>query len=393
MSIAFSSLQHLSLLYAVIEDDDVMNLTHSCPAIETLEFDHCTFWINTLELSVFPRLKKATFLDRYDYLIDTVLDHTGLESFTYKAGARCVFAAAVYASIKELTLSYDCTISALNLFVDLTDTFPFLEEADLTLRLQYVDGGDTFKTFRAANHHLSKLSISIPNAVQVEEINISCPNLEWFKFHGCGLKQICINCPSLRQFHYVGNEIPVLPLLNASPTGMEDIYFQLGKIYDFSNLWFIQMRGLIEQMARVGRVFRLSLDYDVKMVDFVPKQYGPIEAIQQPNVHLEIKFEELMNPAALVDGLIWSTRPTTITIYSFHQHDIVKEICQKLAKRSPEKTCERSCNKCWRHHLQDFEVESSIKDEEIMCHLATFVERDPYRPYRTKSSFKLCWRK
>ncbi|XP_021771594.1 putative F-box/LRR-repeat protein At5g02700 [Chenopodium quinoa] len=81
MSIAFSSLQYLSLSYVVIDKGDVMNTTRSSPAIEILEFDHCTYWIETLELSVFPRLKKATFLENYDWLSNRRIQPTAEYSF------------------------------------------------------------------------------------------------------------------------------------------------------------------------------------------------------------------------------------------------------------------------------------------------------------------------
>uniref|UniRef100_A0A803N075 F-box domain-containing protein n=1 Tax=Chenopodium quinoa TaxID=63459 RepID=A0A803N075_CHEQI len=153
MSIAFSSLQYLSLSYVVIDKGDVMNTTRSSPAIEILEFDHCTYWIETLELSVFPRLKKATFLENYDWLSNRRIQPTAEKLLLIKN-----------------------------------------ERMDHT-------GLECFK------------SDAFTTCIQVKKIDIDCPDLECFKFQGGGPKKIFINCPSLRQFHYVGDEIPGVAII------------------------------------------------------------------------------------------------------------------------------------------------------------------------------------
>uniref|UniRef100_A0A803M2W6 At1g61320/AtMIF1 LRR domain-containing protein n=1 Tax=Chenopodium quinoa TaxID=63459 RepID=A0A803M2W6_CHEQI len=258
------SLQRVSLFCVALDEEAVSNLTLYCPGIEILEFDQCTFWNESLELSVFPRLKKVSILNCHGNLNNISIKKAGLESFKCNFNTRCEFTATACRTIRELTVS-DCKIRPPNLFVELTSTFPLIED------------------------------------------------MEVFPFHGLtftkGFKEVYLNCPNLRQILYIGNNvIPVLPLFNTSAA---------------------------------------------LKVEFIPFEGGAFLASIQSDVHLKIRSLTPLvatnliskNPSGLVDGLIWSTCPTTLT-FAGTCDGILKDFCEKLAKKPQTESCGEFCNKC-----------------------------------------------
>lgn len=258
-----SSLQHLSLLRVALDEEAVINLTRYCPGIEILEFDQCTFWNESLELSVFPRLKKVSILNCHGNLNIISINKDGLESFKCNFNTRCEFIATACRRIRELIVS-DCMIWPPNLFVELTTTFPLIEDMEVF----FFCGLRFTERFKVVSNHLRKLSIPFPLEVQVNHMSFDCPNLEFLKLEVNGLKEVYLNCPNLRQFLYIGYAIPALPLFNTS-AALKVIHYHvtLNTTY-FNSLWFMHLRGLIKQMAQVGRTIHLNLGFSPKMVEF-----------------------------------------------------------------------------------------------------------------------------
>lgn len=60
-------------------------------------------------------------------------------------------------------------------------------------------------------------------------------------------------------------------------------------------------------------------------MEFVLDEFGPIQASQQNKVHLKVEMRntDMQTSAALLDGLVWSTHLSTLTIIG-DCHNIVK---------------------------------------------------------------------
>ncbi|XP_019103178.3 uncharacterized protein LOC130589364 [Beta vulgaris subsp. vulgaris] len=355
----YSSLKQLWLSHVFVSNEEtISNLASSCPLIELLEFECCTFGIGTLTLSIFHKLKKAYVKGfQYGNIIGKVdiRECVNLESFS------CT-------TYLELLFSSDNPIRDLHLvdnyivYGDLTADFPLVEKAKL---VQEEVDADWFK---AANYHLSKLEIEF----NPHEIHVDCPNLRYFKYRGFGCKMVFIDCPNLRELLYEGDQVPSILKLNL-PTDkcLVKLHFRLS--CDLDTSWFICFRVFMEHIA--GQKIYLTFVFDSRrynswiqsmiQVEFKLNEFGAtIRPSQQNNVHLKVARQNYLTKqtsAAFVDGLIWSTYPTTLTILGYCR-GMVEYLCKKLARKCRDGCCcEQFCNKFWWHNIEDFEATSGNK--------------------------------
>ncbi|XP_057249275.1 F-box/LRR-repeat protein At3g26922-like [Beta vulgaris subsp. vulgaris] len=198
----YSSLKHLWLSHVMVSDEEsISNLASSCPLIELLEFKGCTFGMETLTLSIFHKLKKASvegFQCGRICEVD-IRECVNLESFSCTAHLELLFNSDGGSNIRDLHL-VDHPI----VYEELTADFPLLEKAKIVTKNIGVDW------FKAANYHLMKLEIEF----NPHEIYVDCPNLRYFKYRGFGCKKVFIDCPNLRELLYKGDQVPSILKLN-----------------------------------------------------------------------------------------------------------------------------------------------------------------------------------
>ncbi|XP_056684374.1 uncharacterized protein [Spinacia oleracea] len=174
----FSSLQHLKLLQVIVDDEALSNLSSCCPEIQVIHFEYCAFLFESLKLSIFPNLKRAT-IEGTDYsLLDNPLKN--LPSFDFRnIGSKLVITPSACSNIRDLKLS--CSVNEPNLFEDLTMAFPLIEKVDL----KDVQG---VNRIQAANIHLK--SLSLLSNYSLKTIYVDCPNLCDFDFIGNGVEEV-----------------------------------------------------------------------------------------------------------------------------------------------------------------------------------------------------------
>ncbi|KAL2940800.1 hypothetical protein RDABS01_029150 [Bienertia sinuspersici] len=315
----YSSLQQLCLSQVLLFSDEVLsNIANCCPEIEVIEFDCCFFWISILQLSKFPKLKKATVEGRQGNLQSVDITETNLEN--------------------------------------LTTSFPLLEKAELFDVMHYTE---VFDRITAANSHLRSLKLLFNRVIQ--KISINCPKLSHFDYIGAGFEEVYLDCPRLRTCYYNSSKVPRKILLDL-PTDIQYNVFSFSVYYKLGKSWFINIRKFLEHIAGCDTVY-LRLDWHSLSPDmadeFVLDEFEGVQTFKPKNVHLQLKiyFVEDISQflAAFVDGLVWSTRPTTLRV-GCDCYEFVKQLC----------------NKYWWHNISDFEVK--YKKEDMTQNLTSLVE-------------------
>ncbi|KAL2941876.1 F-box/LRR-repeat protein 15 [Bienertia sinuspersici] len=338
----YSSQQQLCLSQILLFSDEVLsNIAKCCPEIEVIEFDCCFFWISILQLSKFPNLKNATVEGHQGNLQSVDIRETYLET--------------ACSNIRVLELN-QCYISEPDLLKDLTTSFPLLEKAELFDVMHYTEVFDRITT---ANSHLRSLKL-LSNRV-IQKISINCPKLRYFSHIGAGIEEVYLDCPKLRTCYYNLRDVPRKILLDL-PTDIQYNVFSFSVDYKLGKSWFISIRKFLEQIAGCDTVY-LRLDWHSPSPDmadeFVLDEFEGVQTFKPKNVHLQLKiyyFEDTSQfSAAFVDGLVWSTRPTTLSV-GCDCYEFVKQLC----------------NKYWWHNISDFEVKH--KKEDMTQNLASLVE-------------------
>ncbi|KAL2940689.1 hypothetical protein RDABS01_029039 [Bienertia sinuspersici] len=371
----YSSLQQLCLSQVLLFSDEVLsNIANCCPEIEVIEFDCCFFWISILQLSKFPKLKKAIVEGRQGNLQSVDITETNLESFCCNSlDLDCLMNLAACSNIRVLELS-QCYISEPDLLKDLTTSFPLLEKAELFDVMHYTE---VFDRITAANSHLKSLKLLFNRVIQ--KISINCPKLSHFDYIGAGFEEVYLDCPRLRTCYYNSSKVPRKILLDL-PTDIQYNVFSFSVYYKLGKSWFINIRKFLEHIAGCDTVY-LRLDWHSLSPDmadeFVLDEFEGVQTFKPKNVHLQLKiyFVEDISQflAAFVDGLVWSTRPTTLRV-GCDCYEFVKYLCEKLAEKSRDKSCcdQQLCNKYWWHNISDFEVK--YKKEDMTHNLTSLVE-------------------
>ncbi|KAK9681412.1 hypothetical protein RND81_10G000500 [Saponaria officinalis] len=378
--ISFFSLQRLCLSHVYIKDHVFENLTNYCKGIEILVLDYCTVLMDSMELSKFPKLKNALIEIEYGWIDRVAIEDTNLECFKCDVNidTECHISPAACASIRELTL-VGCTINQPSLFADLAATFPLVEEAEIFIH-------DT-ETFKANSKLLRKLKFTRDGSVPLKEVHIDCPSLTLLDCSTFDLMELYVDCPKLRVFQYDGSTVPK-QLFFSSAADLEESSCNLTVNYAYDTFWFINLRAFLVCAMAVPTY--VSLLFTLLMATFEPEQIEAIQASSRYNVHLQLSVTDQVeqNVAALVDAVLWTIRPTTLT-FGYSSYYLIKYLCENLIKKSLNDTSdEQPTNPCWMHQLKDFKVESSLDILDIKDNLAALPEQ-----CRTTNDicFKLHW--
>ncbi|XP_074290420.1 uncharacterized protein LOC141617142 isoform X2 [Silene latifolia] len=358
------SLQRLCLSHVFMDDRLLENLIRCFQGLEALVLDNCGGEIKFLQLSKFPKLKKAVISVRVVDYVDVV--DTNLECFRCDAQTQLHINPDACASIRELALHF-CVINQHYLFKDLTATFPLLEEGDF-----HVKDTDTLK---AANNVLRKLKFCSYGQVCVNKLHVDCPSLTVLKFSTKDLSELYIDCPKLRVFSYNGTAVPDHVFCN-SMANLEESHCDIAvdHAYDYDTLWLLKLRAFL--ILVIGNATNLKLTFALPMAKFEPEKVDAFQVSSQYNVHLQlVLFDMMQNIAALVDGLLWIIRPTTMT-FRCGTYYLVKYLCENLITKQKDNTCdEQLTHPCWMHQLEDFDVECPLNVPVTKKNLVTVPEQ------------------
>ncbi|XP_074289960.1 uncharacterized protein LOC141616492 [Silene latifolia] len=131
-------------------------------------------------------------------------------------------------------------------------------------------------------------------------------------------------------------------------------------------LWLVKLRAFL--ILVMGKATGVQLTFTSPMATFDPEQVEAIEVSPQYNLHLTLVLDDhnMQNIAALMDGLLFILRPTTLTL-SCTTYYVVKYLCENLRK-------EQLIRPCWMHQLEDFHVECPLNVPVTKKNLAAFPE-------------------
>ncbi|XP_074289961.1 uncharacterized protein LOC141616513 [Silene latifolia] len=361
----FFSLQWLYVSRVSMDEDVLENLIRCCQGIETLILDICYVEIKFLILSKFPKLKNVVIklpAGKLDYV--DIAD-TNLECFKcYATGTKVLVSPVACAGIRELSLAWGTTIQP-GLFKDLTAIFPLLEEGEFYLR-------DT-DTLKAANNRLRKLTFHCYSPVCMKEVHIDCPSLTLLHCFANDLSELYVDCPKLREFRYWGTAIPDR-VFCSSMANLEESSCSIFMYEACDTLWLVKLRAFL--ILVMGNATNVELSFTLPMATFEPEQVEAIEVSPRYNIHLTLVLDgdNMQDIAALMDGLLWIIRPTTLTVNCETYH-VVKYLCENLLKKRENSSDEQQTNPCWMHQLEDFHVECPLGVSITKKNLAAFPEQ------------------
>ncbi|XP_021841719.1 uncharacterized protein [Spinacia oleracea] len=216
---------------------------------------------------------------------------------------------------------------------------------------------------------------------------------------GLVLEELYIDCPKLIYFRYSGcKKIPTFIYLNVPTTIQTSIRFNFSVPSGINSSWFISLNKFVEMIGVHQHVY-LHLDVcRLELAEFILDEFEATQIFQN-NVHLDLRIIyscNIQNSVALVDGLIWSIHPSTLSIEG-GCYEFIKDLCGKLGiKKSEDESCceqQESCSKYWWHNIKDFEVKHQDKDmkEKLISLPELYQDYQGYKP-RNKSCFKFHWR-
>ncbi|XP_010696023.1 uncharacterized protein LOC104908597 [Beta vulgaris subsp. vulgaris] len=330
----FSSLRKLCLVYALLPHQTALdNIACCCPELEYIWFSGCSVWFITLNLSSFPKLKRASMLGAQDDALRYVgIRETNLEEFVCTiVGLECLISLPACRNIKKLVL-HRCSVNEPDLLEDLT-YFPLLEEVD------FQELTDHFYTIKAANSHMR-------NFVHI----------------GTGYEELYFDCPNLKTFDYFCRD-HTLPwwISLYLPIDIDHVYFSFIVMYKRTPLWFICLRRFVKQIQGFNNNVYLHIMVSVDMDEFYLDAFGENCQPNDINIEVEILYNTRTQTAAVVDvdGLMWSTLPSYLHLGGYC-HDFVEDLCQRLDQIFSREYCyycnQKLCSMYWWHNIRDFEV-------------------------------------
>nr|GEX04297.1 F-box domain, leucine-rich repeat domain, L domain-like protein [Tanacetum cinerariifolium] len=290
--VKFKSLKYLALKWVRLNEEVIEHITTSCPFLEELKVRYChgfeRFYVYGL-----LNLKQAEVcfrreVERIDieapnicHLVLMDIDERGVPSMNV-------------ASCQKLTkLSYSGYPSPTSKgLVDLSTNFPFLET----------------------------LILDLPD--ECKSLNLSSHTLRMFELRSeCHLNTININTPNLLLFGYKGSSHRFLDMERESVPAQACMECDLDRYVD--SLWFRKLREFLDKEIRFKE---LKLHVNVGSIDFEELRVIHWPPFELEHVELEAEnFQELCFYEAVVDSLLWSCRPQSLTlIFDFTFTDVEK---------------------------------------------------------------------
>ncbi|GJZ40508.1 F-box domain containing protein [Tanacetum coccineum] len=316
--VKFKSLKYLALKWVRLNEEVIEHITTSCPFLEELKVKYChgfeRFYVYGL-----PNLKQAEVcfrceVERIDieapnicHLVLMDIDERGVPSMNV-------------ASCQKLTkLSYSGYPSPTSKgLVDLSTNFPFLET----------------------------LILDLPD--ECKSLNLSSHTLRMFELRSeCHLNTININTPNLLLFGYKGSSHRFLDMERESVPAQACMECDLDRYVD--SLWFQKLRDFLDKEIRFKE---LKLHVNVGSIDFEELRVIHWPPFELEHVELEAEnFQELCFYEAVVDSLLWSCRPQSLTlIFDFPFTDVEK-----------------------RGHVVEYTYEKLLQQEDPLHHNIEFV--------------------
>ncbi|GMQ08088.1 hypothetical protein CsSME_00051980 [Camellia sinensis var. sinensis] len=326
-SIRFVSLRKLCLRRMHVDMQLVENIISSCPLIEEIELDQC-LGLKKVQISGLHNLKIVRVVQGKDGIELVDIEAPSLYRLSYETFATkispCKFNLIACRNLKQFTLLE--VVIADQQFNDLITEFPLLE----------------------------RLVVFDCNLLERVKIQNQC--LKDLRFIHCNkLEEIEIDAPNLHSFHYCGNLIPSIASKSASGQWKAD--FRLYQNNRLNSQWFHRIRDFL---TRTKYFKALTLVFCCFEITFNKEEFSNILVPSIPVLeHVELcVVSSSLCYSALLDELLWSCRPKTLSIHFAElvsPNKFIKVLREKFAHKFDLNCCDLSSVRCWQHDLNDFE--------------------------------------
>lgn len=319
--INLTKLRELSLTDVFLEERIILEICSACPAIEDLSLIRCR-GVKDLLISDLPKLLKLTIHQANE-----------IQPWKYRS-RRCnsplEFDLNTFKLLKELSITFEQITDSM--VENLVSELPLLEKLELNVCLKLTKRKFSSRILR----HLAFCS-------------------------GKSLMEIEIDTPNLHHFEYGAPKLPVI--FSMMTSSLQESYLVLFPSNQISASWF---QNLKEYISRFEQLSKLVLSIQSTTNTFnVEELNGTVSCPLSVVQHVKIKqFMESVNFETLLDGLLWTCHPETLSIERSWEHNgyFIQFLREKLIQREIAPVCCDSRRiKCWRHHLKKVEVETSTK--------------------------------
>ncbi|MBA0565371.1 hypothetical protein Golob_010253 [Gossypium lobatum] len=329
-----SNLQKLCLGKLRVNEQMIENLIRACPLLEDFRLIYAT-GLKVFKVSNLPKLKRID-LHTCSELKEVNLQAPNLETFWY---------------VVVKYRSYKIDLSTCNALKSLT-----LEDATLK--------DESFQNHLSCFPALEKLVLSKCNFLK--NIIISSYKLKTLILRECKqLEEADIISPNLLSFEYKGEKMPFTSL-NPSSSKEAKLYFKPSgqgeprlSNEDNHTPWFARLQGFLDKFD-YSRGLKLVVRSDKNIVIyerpkgiFLPQVYDLKLDVVKSSVNLE----------DLLDYILRTWRPLTLSSLSTSRSRLPKIVCKKLITREKDPSCctyNASGNKCWRQLLDNVETENLV---------------------------------
>ncbi|MBA0774786.1 hypothetical protein Gotri_009973 [Gossypium trilobum] len=329
-----SNLQKLCLGKLRVNEQMIENMIRACPLLEDFRLIYAT-GLKVFKVSNLPKLKRID-LHTCSELKEVNLQAPNLETFWY---------------VVVKYRSYKIDLSTCNALKSLT-----LEDATLK--------DESFQNHLSCFPALEKLVLTKCNFLK--NITISSYKLKTLILRECKqLEEADIISPNLLSFEYKGEKMPFTSL-NPSSLKEAKLYFKPSgqgeprlRNEDNHTPWFARLQGFLDKFD-YSRGLKLVVRSDKNIVIyerpkgiFLPQVYDLKLDVVKSSVNLE----------DLLDYILRTWRPLTLSSLSTSRSRLPKLVCKKLITREKDPSCctyNASGNKCWRHLLDNVETENLV---------------------------------
>lgn len=239
-------------------------------------------------------------------------------------------------------------------------------------------------------------TLSISNCCRLRRFEISSLQLERLSLQNAKfVSEAIIKTPSLSSFAFDGN----LSCISSFPT---DTSRQCGTKLVMLNahvtiLWFRKLKkfltkfGVHNVVVWITSISRKVMTFnwdDVRDITFPPPCHVK---------HLELhacSWIEGDKVESLLDGLLWSCRPETLSIEPFEENfiDFAMVLCEKFLSQNNRENCCGSCSvACWVHYVKDVKIALFVGSDEEALDCQSLSQALPTLTKGDKISFKFIW--
>ncbi|XP_059639892.1 putative F-box/LRR-repeat protein At3g28410 isoform X2 [Cornus florida] len=376
--IKLSHLKELSVKKAHVNYFMMQTLINSCPLIEDLRLIGCT-GLARLHVSTLHKLNRIE-LHECCGLKAVEIEAPSLRTFWYheKIERPCKIKFTACENLRNLTLK-DTKMTDELLQVRIS-MFPVLE--NLVLK-----ECNTVKRITILSQKLERLALIRCN--KLEEASIDAPNLYSFEYTGDKMPFYSMNTPGLHEaklhFESIQNKSTTCPEhIEAIWSNMKGSIGKFDQAFVWSNA-LEEFLGKFDQSKGLKMVVRV--DENVIIHEELSKIRFPLfNDLKLDIIKSSIVLEDLIN-----SSLRMGRHPETLAVVSSSSSEFLKVLYEKLMKREENPNCCKYYKiKCWRHDLEDVNVEICEEAENGTHPLYSRLESSSTRQQRT--TFKLNWK-